>query len=69
MQNRTVLLFTTLEGAVLRGLVGGIHRYELTLFLKGGVPVTLLRHAIFDVRDKKGVSWLKEAVRRRRKKS
>jgi len=69
MQNRTVLLFTTLEGDVLRGLVGGIHRYELTLFLKGGVPVTLLRHAIFDVRDKKGVSWLKEAVRRRRKKS
>jgi len=65
MQSRTVLRFTTLAGDVLQGLVGGIHRYELTVLLKGGVPVTLMRHAIFDVRDKKGVCWLKEAVLRR----
>ncbi len=65
MQERTVLFFTTLEGEVLRGLVGGIHRYELEISLKGGLPVTLLRHALYDVRDKKGVCWLKEAVKRR----
>ncbi len=65
MQTRTVLRFTTLAGDVLQGLVTGIHRYELDLALKGGVPVTLMRHAVFDVRDKKGVSWLKAAVERR----
>ncbi len=65
MQSRTVLRFTTLAGDVLQGLVTAIHRYELSLALKGGAPVTLMRHAIFDVRDKKGVCWLKEAVERR----
>jgi hypothetical protein len=30
--------------------------------MKGGVPVVLLRHAVFDVKDKKGRSYLKEAV-------
>jgi hypothetical protein len=35
--------------------------------MKGGVPAVLLRHAVFDVRDKKGQSFLKEAVEKRGK--
>jgi sRNA-binding regulator protein Hfq len=62
MNRKEVLFFSTLEGEVLRGVVVGFSRFEISLSMKGGVSVVLLRHAIFDVRDKKGRSYSKEAV-------
>lgn len=62
MQAREVLFFTLLEGEVVRGLITGFSRYDITVSLKGGVPVTIMRHAIFDLRDKKGHCLLKAAV-------
>jgi len=61
MKDREVLIFTLLGGEVLRGLVEGFSRYEIYLKLKGGRPVTILRHAIYDVRNKKGRCYLKSA--------
>lgn len=62
MNRKEVLFFSTLEGEVLRGIVTGFSRFEIRLSMKGGVSVLLLRHAVFDVRDKKGRSYSKEAV-------
>lgn len=62
MNRREVLFFSTLEGEVLRGVVTGFSRFEIDISMKGGVSVVLLRHAVFDVRDKKGRSFSKEAV-------
>lgn len=62
MQQREVLFFTLLEGEIIRGLVLAISRYELTIGIKGGTPITVLRHAILDVRDKKGRCYLKPHV-------
>lgn len=59
MKEGTVLFFTLLEGEVLRGIITHFCRYEITLHMKGGVPVTLLRHAVLDVRDKRGRCYLK----------
>jgi len=60
MQEREVLFFTMLEGEILRGIVTGFSRYEINLKLKGGVPVTLFRHGIYDVRNKAGRCFLKK---------
>lgn len=54
-----VLFFTLLEGEIIRGVVTGFSRYEITVNLKGGVPVTILRHSVYDLRDKKGRCFLK----------
>ena len=62
MNRKEVLFFSTLEGEVLRGVVTGFSRFEIELSMKGGVSVVLLRHAVFDVKDKKGRSYSKEAV-------
>jgi len=59
MDEKTVVFFTMLEGDVLRGIISGFNRYEILLLLKGGLPVTLLRHAVYDLRDKKGRCYLK----------
>lgn len=59
MQTREVLFFTLLEGEVLRGIVAGFSRYEITVHLKGGLPVTVLRHAVYDLRNKRGRCFLK----------
>ena len=67
MNRKEVLFFTMLEGEVLRGIVAGFSRFEIALRLKGGVPAVLLRHAVFDVRDKKGQSYSKEEVEKRGK--
>ncbi|MBI4773999.1 MAG: hypothetical protein HY788_07445 [Deltaproteobacteria bacterium] len=65
MQERRVVFLTTLEGDLIRGLVTGFNRYEITIKLKDGTPVVVFRHAVFDLRDKKGVSLLKKAVVKR----
>lgn len=59
MKEREVLFFTLLEGEVVRGILGGFSRYELTVTMKGGYSLTILRHSIYDVRNKKGRSYLK----------
>ncbi len=59
MKERQVVFFTLLEGEVIRGVVGGFTRYDLTVNLKGGVPVVILRHSILDVRNKQGRCFLK----------
>jgi sRNA-binding regulator protein Hfq len=67
MNRKEVLFFVTLEGEVLRGVVTGFSRFEIYLSMKGGISVVLLRHAVSDVRDKKGQCFLKEAVEKRGK--
>lgn len=59
MKDREVLFFTLLDGEIIRGLLVAFTRYDLTIALKGGVPVTVLRHSIHDVRDKKDRCLLK----------
>ncbi|MBN1105258.1 MAG: hypothetical protein JXL84_17725 [Deltaproteobacteria bacterium] len=59
MIDREVLLFTLLEGETIRGIVTDFSRYDITINLKGGLPVTILRHSIYDLRNKKGRSFLK----------
>ena len=59
MKEKEVLVFTLLEGEVVRGILSGFSRYELTVTMKGGSPLTILRHSIYDVRNKKGRSFLK----------
>jgi sRNA-binding regulator protein Hfq len=59
MKDRRLLFFTLLEGEIVRGIVAGFSRYEITVNLKGGVPVTILRHAVYDLRDKRNRCFLK----------
>jgi len=59
MKEKEVLLFTLLEGEVLRGIVLDFSRYDLTVSLKGGLPATILRHSIYDLRNKRGRCFLK----------
>lgn len=59
MKEKEVLLFTLLEGEVLRGIVADFTRYDLTLSMKGGLAATILRHSIYDVRNKRGRCFLK----------
>jgi sRNA-binding regulator protein Hfq len=59
MKEKEVLLFTLLDGEVLRGIVTEFSRYDVTLSMKGGVLVTILRHAVYDLRNKKGRCFLK----------
>jgi hypothetical protein len=66
MKEKRVLLFTLLEGETMKGILAGFSRYEITLNLKGGVPVIILRHCIYDLRDKKGRCFLKSFQERHR---
>jgi hypothetical protein len=59
MKERAVLFFTLIEGEIIKGIVAGFSRYEITVNLKGGTPVTILRHGIYDLRNKKGRCFLK----------
>ena len=59
MQEKVVVFVTLFEGEVVRGLIGGFSRYEIMVKLKGGIPVTVLRHAVYDIRDKQGRCYLK----------
>jgi sRNA-binding regulator protein Hfq len=59
IQEKVVVFVTLLEGEVVRGLIGGFSRYEIMVKLKGGIPVTVLRHAVYDIRDKQGRCYLK----------
>ena len=66
MKERRVLFFTLLEGEIIKGIITGFSRYEVTLNLKGGIPITILRHSVYDLRDKKGRCLLKSFQERHR---
>jgi len=59
MMEKEVVFFTLLEGEVIRGIITGFSRFDITMGLKGGVPLTFLRHSIVDARNKKGRCLLK----------
>ena len=66
MKERRVVFFTLLEGEIIRGLIAGFNRHEISVDLKGAIPVTILRHSIYDLRDKKGRCFLKSSQVHRR---
>ena len=66
IKDRRVLIFTLMEGEIVKGLVTGFTRYEITVSLKGGTPVYILRHSVYDLRDKKGRCFLKSFQETRR---
>jgi hypothetical protein len=59
MMEKEVVYFTLLEGEIIRGIITGFTRFDITMGLKGGVPLTFFRHSIFDARNKKGRCFLK----------
>ena len=59
MKDRDVVFFTLLEGEIVRGIISDFSRYDITVTLKGGLPVVLLRHSIYDLRNKQGRCYLK----------
>ena len=59
MKEKDVLFFTLLEGEIIRGIIADFSRFEITVNLKGARPVTILRHAIYNLRNKEGRSFLK----------
>ena len=59
MKENQVMFFTLLEGEIIRGIISGFSRYEITVNLKGGSPITILRHSSYDLRDKRGRCFLK----------
>ena len=60
MEDKEVLFFTLLEGEIIKGMITGFSRYEITARMKTGNPVTILRHSIYDLRNKKGRCFLKK---------
>lgn len=61
MHERKVVFVTLLEGEIARGIIVDFSRYEITINLKGGVSVTILRHSVYDLCDKKGRCFLKSS--------
>jgi hypothetical protein len=59
MKDRDVVFFTLLEGEIVRGIISDFSRYDITVTLKSGLPVVLLRHSIYDLRNKRGRCYLK----------
>jgi sRNA-binding regulator protein Hfq len=61
MREQEALIFTLLEGEVLAGPIQSFSEYEILLSIKEQEPVVVLRHAILDVRNKQGHSFLKSS--------
>jgi sRNA-binding regulator protein Hfq len=59
MKEKEVMFFTLLEGEMIRGTIADFSRYDITVSLKGARLVTILRHAIYDIRNKGGRSFLR----------
>jgi hypothetical protein len=59
MRTKEVVFLTLIEGEVIRGIITAFSRFDMTLGLKGGVPVTILRHSVYDLRNKAGRCFLK----------
>ena len=59
MTEKEVMFFTLLEGEIIRGILADFSRYDITVSLKGGRLVNILRHAIYNIRNKEGRSFLR----------
>ncbi len=59
MHEKRVIFFTLLEGEIIRGIIAEFSRYDITVKLKGGLPVTILRRAVYDLSNKEGRCFLK----------
>jgi sRNA-binding regulator protein Hfq len=59
IKEREVVFFTLLDGDILRGVVLAFSMYDITVGLKGGIPLTFLRHSLYDLRNKAGRCYLK----------
>lgn len=66
MMEKEVVFFTLLEGDVIRGLIADFSQYDITVNLKGGVPVAIFRHSVYDLRNKKGRCFLKSVQKKSR---
>jgi hypothetical protein len=66
MKEKQVVFFTLLEGEIIKGIIAGFSRYDITVNLKGSTPVTVLRHSIYDLRNKKGRCFLKSSQEKHR---
>ena len=58
IKQQEVVFFTLLEGEVLRGIIAGFSRYDITI-LDQGIPIVILRHSIYDLRNEAGGCFLK----------
>ena len=54
MKERQVVFCTLMEGELIRGIVAEFSRYDLVIHARGGLPVTILRHSVYDLRNKQG---------------
>lgn len=59
MREQEPLAITLLEGEILRGTIHSFSRYEIVLALQGGEQVVILRHAVHDIHNVQGCSFLK----------
>jgi len=66
MIEKEVVFLTLLEGEIIKGLIFDFNRFEITINLKGGIPVTILRHSVYDARNKKGRCLLKSTQQKSR---
>ncbi len=59
VKEREVVFCTLMEGEVIRGLIADFSRFEMIMHAKGGLPMVILRHSIYDLRTKKGRCMLR----------
>ncbi len=59
MREQVPLTITLLEGETLQGVIHSFSHYEITLALQGREQTTILRHAVHDIHDMQGSSFLK----------
>ena len=59
MMEKEVVFITLLEGEIVRGIITEFSKFDITVSMKGGVPLTLFRHSLFDARNRKGRCLLK----------
>jgi hypothetical protein len=66
MKKREVVFFTLLEGEMIRGVIADFSRFDVTVHMKGGIPLTILRHSVYDLRNKQGRCFLKSLQEKHR---
>jgi hypothetical protein len=59
MHEKKVLFFILMEGEIIKGIVADFSRYDITVKLKDGSPITILRHAVYNLRNKGKRCFLK----------
>lgn len=59
MKEHQEVCFTLLEGETIKGIIAGFSRYDIIVHLQEGVPITILRHSIYNLQDQHGRCYLK----------